>query len=179
MITKLYRFILSVFYSIFSRFNPPLPPFVLSFLNPRHPTYKQRTSHDCENVAIINALQLKDKESYENIDRALFRLRWLGWFQDPLYGNPWNVKAAVEQLGYKVERIDPEELTLNDHAILLIHWYSWQESHTRHILYQHWIGYEGGMFHMGNGEVISVRSLNRDKYDSKFGEWCYRITNKS
>ena len=124
-------------------------------------------------------MQLKDKEAYGNIDKSLFRLRWLGWFQDPLYGNPWNVKAAVEQLGYKVERIDPEELTLNDHAILLIHWYSWQESHTRHILYQHWIGYEGGMLHMGNGEVIATKSLSRDKYDSPLGAWCYRMTKTS
>lgn len=179
MLIRLYRYFLAFIYRIFHCFNPSLPPVTLSFLNTRHPTYKQRTPYDCENAAIINALSLKDPASYDNIEKSLLRLRFLGCLQNPIYGNPWNVKAALEDMGYKVEKIDPDTLSLNDRAIILIHWYDWEDDRISHILYQHWIGYENGYLHMGDGDVVAFHSFDIDKkYPSPFGSWCYRITSK-
>jgi len=177
MLVRIYRYFLKLLYKLFSRFNGKLPPIKLVFLNQRHPTYKMRTEYDCENAAIINALSLKDTDSYDKIEAALLRLRWLGWLQNPMYGNPWNVKASLEELGYCVDRVDPDELSLNDRAIILIHWDNWEDDRVAHILNQHWIAYENGMLHMGDGDVVSLRSVDlAKKYPSPFGSWCYKIT---
>ncbi len=177
MLIKIYRYILKILYKWFARFNPDLPPVKLSFLNSRHPTYRMRTEYDCENAAIINALSLKDPNDYKIINTRLYRLRWIGCLQNPLYGNPWNVKAALEDMGYTVTECDPDNLSLNDRAIILIHWYDWEDDRIRHILYQHWIGYENGYLHMGDGDVVPLKSLDIDKkYPSPFGSYCFKIS---
>lgn len=146
--------------------------------------YSQCTAYDCETVAILSALYSRESKDnaqvlYDNINRALLRCECLGWLQNPLYGNPWNVRCALEELGYKVENIDPKDIKDNDKAIMLIHLNN--DSLVNHILFQHWIAYGGkNRWHFGDGVMFHELSDDMVKkyWSCRVYPTCYVIRKK-
>jgi len=140
------------------------------------------TNYDCENIAILTALygsgnnldffQLCKK--YTEISNALLRCECLEWFQNPIYGNPWNVRCALEQLGCHVENVHPDDIKDNDDAIILIHW---RTGGVGHVLMQHWISHiYGNKWNFGDGAVHTVDREQMVRYwKCRLYSTCYRI----
>lgn len=146
--------------------------------------YVMNTDYDCENIAIMteicNHTEIAELYNiYDTINRALLRCECLGFIQNPIYGNPLNVRCALEELGYDVEKIHPNEIEDNDTVILLMHWYT---SGIKHLLYQHWIGHiKGDNWNFGDGltgHFLSKVQLER-YWKCRLYATCYRIKPKS
>jgi hypothetical protein len=137
------------------------------------------TSYDCETIAIMteicNRREIAELYSiYDRINKALLRCECLGWFQNPIYGNPWNVRCALEELGYEVENIHPDELKEDDNSIILIHW---RTGGMGHVLMQHWISHiYGDRWNFGDGAVHTVDREQMIRYwKCRLYSTCYRI----
>lgn len=155
--------------------------------NDGHWLFVMQSDYDCENIAIMSALYHNDTNNvdyyqmcrrYSRISKALLRCECLGFIQNPLYGNPLNVRCALEELGYDVEKIHPNEIEENDSVILLMHWYT---GGLKHLLYQHWIGHikcDNWNFGDGlTGHVLSKVQLER-YWKCRIYATCYRIKQK-
>lgn len=142
-------------------------------------TYLMQTRYDCETVAIMNATE--GRFSYKSIEKALRRVTHIGFVENPLFGNPWNVEKALNELGIMVEEIKPAEIKRNDSVIILLHECKMTENPFRHIFFQHWIAHspdtETNEWHYGNGiKIIEMPELIR-RWSCLVYPKCFRIMN--
>lgn len=146
--------------------------------------YVMNTDYDCETVAIMTEICNRTEiaelyDIYDRINSALLRCECLGFIQNPLYGNPLNVRCAFEELGYEVENTEPNQLSDSDKAIVLIHWYT---GGIKHILFQHWISRVGQniwWFGYGNNaQQIDDAQMERFM-KCRLYRICYRIKEKN
>ena len=155
--------------------------------NDGHWLFVMQSDYDCENIAIMSTLYHNDTNNvdyyqmcrrYSRISKALLRCECLGFIQNPLYGNPLNVRCALEELGYDVENVNPNELSDTDNAIVLIHWYT---GGIKHILFQHWIGRVGhNLWCFGDGiNAHQIDSAQMERFmKCRLYRICYRIKEK-
>ena len=185
LLWKLIRLIiLKPLFIILSRFNKHYIDLKSVKSHDGRDIYVMNTDYDCENIAIMteicNHTEIAELYSiYDRINKALLRCECLGFIQNPIYGNPLNVRCALEELGYNVEKIHPREIKEDDSVILLMHWYT---GGIKHLLYQHWIGYiKGDNWNFGDGlmgHVLSEVQLER-YWKSRLYATCYRIKSKN
>lgn len=191
-IWKLIRFfILRPMFFLLGRFNKNrFPKYNRSNLTGRN-HYVMTTDYDCETVAIMtetygledvyekdeNDANYYRKCEYDRINNALLRCECLGWLQNPIYGNPWNVKIALEELGYVVENVEPKDIDSADMSIILIHWYT---GGLKHLLFQHWISHIcGDSWNFGDGQTHIVDKDQLERYwRCRLYATCYRFRKK-
>ena len=117
----------------------------------------QRSSADCEESALATA----SGESYEAAKKAIGKAQMLPeGANDPLFGNPENMRAAIERLGYKPIRRTygdiVNRIAIPGKTMVLLHL---PEAPT---LRQHWVVLESVgaghvAFHWGDGTVKGFR----------------------
>lgn len=122
-------------------------------------TNKQQTEYDCETIAISYALSI----DYDEVDNALNRMKWLMWLQNPIIGNPWNVKRALRKLNVEYENITVDEIKPEDTIIALIHYDTFPS--FKHIFNQHWICKKPfELWNWGNGYYYKFRDRQLRNY---------------
>ena len=177
LLIKLFRILIWLPYQIYRFvFGYPQEPVI-----GKAETIKMLTAHDCETVAIMNATGGYIK--YYEVEDALLRIPCLGPLQDPLFGNPWNVKIALETLGYNVENIEPKDIKIEDEVIILLHGAEINESFTSHVFHQHWVAHSRftpvNEWHFGCSSKVTMSLEDITKrWSCNLYPSCFRITLK-
>ena len=188
-IWKLIRFfVLKPMFFLLGRYNKEyFPKYNRSNITGRN-HYVMNTDYDCETVAIMtetygledvfekdeNDANYYRKCEYDRVNNALLRCDCLGWLQNPIYGNPWNVRITLEELGYIVENVEPKDIDSADMSIILIHWHT---GGLKHLLFQHWISHiYGDSWNFGDGHTHTVDKEQLERYwRCRLYATCYRI----
>ncbi len=105
------------------------------------PYVAMRESRDCHVAAVATACDV----SYDTARKALWHWDLPFWLESPIFSNPWNVKRAIESLGFEVdESLTVEDLIKNKaptkRVIVLVHN---PESWLSALWMQHWVVWFG------------------------------------